>query len=153
MLAALLIPIAYTIVRTQKALRPCPPLTCPKGAKYGIASEGLIGALCLPNGFGNCGTSSRLTRCPILLICAVGAPIAGRISDAAVRRAKEERKGKWVPEDRLRAVWIGGLVLIPVSVTLAGFTTQYVDGTIGLVISLVCLFANGVGVSHFPDKL
>ena len=42
-------------------------------------------------------------------------------------------------------------MLIPVSVTLAGFTTQYVDGTIGLVISLVCLFANGIGVSRSLD--
>jgi hypothetical protein len=135
----------------QKALRLCLPLTCPKGAKYGIASEGLIGALFLPNGFGNVGTSSRLTGRLILLTCTVGAPIGGRISDAVVRRAKEERKGIWVPEDRLRAVWIGGLVLIPISVTLAGFTTKYVDGTIGLVINLMCLFTNGVGVSRFPD--
>lgn len=92
-----------------------------------------------------------LTGCHILLTCTVGAPIAGRISDAVVRRAKEERKGIWVPEDRLRAVWLGGLVLIPVSVTLAGFTTAYVDGTVGLVINLVCFFTNGMGVSRFSE--
>ena len=150
-LAVLLIPIAYTIVRTQKALRLCLPLTCPKGAKYGIASEGLIGALFLPSGFDNFGMTPRLTGRLILFTCTVGAPIGGRISDAVVRRAKEERKGIWVPEDRLRAVWVGGLVLIPVSVTLAGFTTEYVDGMIGLVINLVCFFTNGLGVSHFSD--
>ena len=91
-------------------------------------------------------------RCPILLTCTVGAPIAGRLSDRVVRQAKEKRKGVWVPEDRLRAVWLGGLVLIPISVTLAGFTTAYVDGKVGLVITLVCLFFNGVGVSRFPDS-
>ncbi|KAF8553779.1 MFS general substrate transporter [Imleria badia] len=110
---ALLIPIAYTV-----------------GAKYGITEEGLIGALFLPNGFGNF----------------VGASIAGRMSDQAVRRAKEGRKGIWVPEDRLRAVWLGGLVLVPLSVTLSGFTTAYVDGKVGLVINLLCFFTNGVGV-------
>lgn len=92
-----------------------------------------------------------LAGCRILLACTAGAPIAGRISDVVVRRAKEERKGIWVPEDRLRAVWLGGLVLIPISVTLAGFTTTYVDGMTGLIINLVCLFTNGVGVSRFPD--
>ncbi|KAF8551242.1 hypothetical protein OG21DRAFT_1418350, partial [Imleria badia] len=92
-----------------------------EGAKYTITNEALIGALFLPNGIGNF------------------APIAGRISDRVIRRAKEERKGIWVPEDRLRAVWLGGLVLVPISVTLAGFTTAYVGG-------LVCLFTNGVGV-------
>ena len=82
----------------------CLPLIRPKGAKYGIASEGLIGALFLPNGFGNCGMSPRLAGRPILLTCTVGTSISGRISDAAVRRAKEERKGIWVPENRLRVV-------------------------------------------------
>ncbi|KAH0830188.1 major facilitator superfamily domain-containing protein [Lanmaoa asiatica] len=113
----------------------CLSLTCPKGAKYGIASQALIGALFLPSGLGNF----------------VGAPIAGRLSDMVVRRAKQERNGVWVPEDRLRVVWLGELVLIPVSVTLAGFTTTYVDGTVGLVINLMCLFTNGIGVSRFPD--
>ena len=92
-----------------------------------------------------------LSGCPILFTCPVGASISGRISDMVVRRAKEARKGIWVPEDRLRAAWLGGLVLIPVSVTLAGFVTTYVDGTVGLVISLVCLFTNGVGVSRPLD--
>jgi len=109
----LLIPIAYTV-----------------GAKYGIASESLIGMLFLPNGLGSI----------------IGAPIGGHMSDAVVRRTKKKGKRAWVPEDRLRAVWLGGLVLVPVSITLSGFTTTYVDGMVGLVINLVCLFANGAGV-------
>ena len=56
---ALLIPIAYTIVRTHKALHSCLSLTSSKGAKYGIGSEGMIGALFLPSGFGNFGTPPR----------------------------------------------------------------------------------------------
>ncbi|KAF8421129.1 hypothetical protein L210DRAFT_986102 [Boletus edulis BED1] len=60
---------------------------------------------------------------------------------------KERAKGVWVPEDRLCAVWIGQLVLVPISVTLVGLVTTYVDGTIGLVINFVCLFTNGVGVN------
>ncbi|KAF8421123.1 MFS general substrate transporter, partial [Boletus edulis BED1] len=100
---ALFMPIAYTL-----------------GAKYGVQSEGLIGALFIPSGIGNF----------------VGTPISGRISDMMVRRGKKERKGVWVPEDRLRAVWIGQLVLVPISVTLVSLVTTYVDGTIGLVMSL-----------------
>ena len=94
---------------------------------------------------GSLGTVGHL----IPLTGAVGASIAGRISDKVVRQAKEERKGIWVPEDRLRAVWLGGLVLVPLSVTLSGFTTAYISGTVGLVINLVCFFTNGVGVGHF----
>ena len=66
-----------------------------------------------------------------------------------MRREKAKRKGVWVPEDRLRAVWVGGLVLIPLSVTSAGFITTYVDGVVGLAASLTCFFFNGVGVSGF----
>jgi len=110
----LLMPIAYTI-----------------GAKYGIASESLIGMLFLPSGLGNI----------------VGAPIGGRLSDEVVRKAKEKCNRIWVPEERLRAAWLVGLVLVPMSVILAGFTTTYVDGVIGLVINLVCLFNDGAGVN------
>ncbi|KAF8126594.1 MFS general substrate transporter [Boletus edulis] len=106
------------------------PIAYTIGAKYGITNEGLIGALILPCGLGNFAGSS----------------VAGYISDKMVRRAKEKRNGVWVPEDRLLGVWIGGLVLVPISVVLSGFTTAYVDGMAGLIISLVCLFANGVGV-------
>ena len=42
-------------------------------------------------------------------------------------------------------------MLVPVSVTLSGFTTAYVGGTLGLVINLVCFFTNGTGVSRLPD--
>lgn len=106
------------------------PIAYTMGAKYGITSESLLGILFLPNGLGNF----------------VGAPIGGLMSDAVVRKAQEKRMGLWVPEDRLRAAWLGGLLLVPISITLAGFTTAYVDGKVGLVINIICLFTNGIGV-------
>lgn len=133
----------------------CVSLTCLKGAKYGFQTEGMIGALFIPTGLGNFGTPPRscFISFPIHAY-PVGAPISGRISDMVVRRGKEQRKGVWVPEDRLRAVWLGGLVLVPISVTLVGFVTTYVDGTLGLVINLLCLFTNGLGVCCFsPPRL
>ncbi|KAG6375873.1 major facilitator superfamily domain-containing protein [Boletus reticuloceps] len=94
------------------------PIAYTVGAKYGIQGEGMIGALFLPNGLGNFG--------------------------GAAGKGKAQRG--MGPEDRLRAVWIGALVLVPISMILSGFTTAYVDGTVGLVINLVCFFTTGVGV-------
>jgi hypothetical protein len=73
---------------------------------------------------------------------------------------KGQRGGKWVPEDRLRATLWGAALFVPVSVLLFGFVTQYVEGKVGLVVNLVCLFVNGFGVRRctityrrtwFPD--
>ncbi|KAF9239076.1 major facilitator superfamily domain-containing protein [Melanogaster broomeanus] len=105
------------------------PLAYTVGVRYGIAREALIGVCFLPSGLGNL----------------VGALIGGRLSDMLVRRWKEKREGVWVPEDRLRAAFLGNL-LVPLSVTLAGLATTYIDGPIGLTINLVCLFTNGIGV-------
>jgi hypothetical protein len=77
----------------------------------------------------------------------VGAPVAGRFSDVVLRNWRRKREGEWVPEDRLRAVYIGGLILVPLSLVGFGLVTTYVEGTLGLVISLVLLFINGFGVS------
>jgi MFS family permease len=108
--------------------------------------------LFLPSGLGNIGASPWVCYAPLVLFtCSVGAPIGGRLSDAVVRRAKEKSNRVWVPEERLRAAWLAGLVLVPMSVTLSGFTTAYVDGALGLVINLVCLFNDGAGVSNIPD--
>jgi MFS family permease len=106
------------------------PLAYTVGVRYGITNDALIGACFLLNGLGSL----------------VGSPIAGRLSDVIVMRWKEKRKGVWVPEDRLRATYVGGLILVPLSVMLAGLATTYIDGPVGLTINLICLFANGVGV-------
>ncbi|EIW85701.1 MFS general substrate transporter [Coniophora puteana RWD-64-598 SS2] len=106
------------------------PLAYTVGVRYNITNSALVGACFIPNGVGN------LT----------GAPLAGRLSDIVVRKWRKRRGGKWVPEDRLRAVWIGGVFLVPLSVAAAGLVTEYVDGTLGLVLILICLFTNGMGV-------
>ena len=55
--------------------------------------------------------------------------------------------GVWYPEDRLRAALIPSAIIVPLSVLGFGLVNKFVDGTLGLVLSLVCLFFNGVGVS------
>jgi MFS family permease len=76
----------------------------------------------------------------------VGAPVAGRLSDIVVRKWGLRRKGVWYPEDRLRATWIGGLFMVPLSVGASGLLTTYVGGPVGLSLNLLCLFINGMGV-------
>ncbi|KAG2049505.1 MFS general substrate transporter [Suillus hirtellus] len=106
------------------------PLAYTIGVRYGIVNEAIIGACFLPNGLGNF----------------IGAPVAGRLSDVIVRRWRKHRKGVWFPEDRLRATWIGGLVMIPLSIGSSGLITTYVGGSVGLCLNLLCLFTNGMGV-------
>ena len=77
----------------------------------------------------------------------VGAPIIGRISDWTVIKWRKERGGVWYPEDRLRASMVPLAVLVPLSVVVYGLVNQFVDGPVGLFLSLVCLFVNGLGVS------
>ncbi|KAG1819857.1 major facilitator superfamily domain-containing protein [Suillus subaureus] len=106
------------------------PLAFTIGVRYGITNEAIIGACFLPNGLGNF----------------IGAPVAGRLSDIVVRRWRKKRNGVWVPEDRLRATWIGGLVMIPLSIGASGLITTYVGGPVGLWLNLLCLYTNGMGV-------
>lgn len=62
-----------------------------------------------------------------------------------IEKWKVRRKGTWVPEDRLRAVLVGG-PLVPLSVCLSGLITTYIAGPLGLVLNLLCFFMNGIGV-------
>ena len=77
----------------------------------------------------------------------VGATIIGRISDYTVIKWRRKREGVWYPEDRLRASLIPFASIVPLSVLSFGLVNRFVDGRLGLVLSLVCLFFNGVGVS------
>ncbi|OJA12283.1 hypothetical protein AZE42_11056 [Rhizopogon vesiculosus] len=106
------------------------PLAYTIGVRYGITNEAVIGACFLPNGLGNF----------------LGSPVAGRMSDIVVRKWRARRKGVWYPEDRLRATWIGGLFMVPMSIGASGLLTTYVGGPIGLSLNLLCLFINGMGV-------
>ena len=47
----------------------------------------------------------------------------------------------------MRATIVPLAVLIPLSLLAFGLVNKYVDGNLGLVLSLVCLFVNGGGVS------
>ena len=63
-----------------------------------------------------------------------------------VIRWRKKRGDKWVPEDRLRATMWGAGLLVPCSILFSGLTTQYIPGTLGLVLNLVFFFMNGIGV-------
>jgi len=106
------------------------PITYTIGVRYHITNAALVGACILPLGIGNI----------------IGAPLAGRMSDRMVVQWREKRGGIWHPEDRLRATLFGAAVLVPFSVLASGLVTQFIEGKIGLVLNLVCLFINGLGV-------
>ncbi|PBK92229.1 MFS general substrate transporter [Armillaria gallica] len=107
------------------------PIAYTIGVKYNISNEFIIGACLVPAGIGNI----------------VGAPLAGYLSDRAVIISRKKHGAdSWKPEERLRAALIGTLIPVPLSVLLSGLITQYVDGTLGLVLNLLCFFVNGVGV-------
>ncbi|EGO22023.1 hypothetical protein SERLADRAFT_475141 [Serpula lacrymans var. lacrymans S7.9] len=108
------------------------PLAYTIGVRYHIENQALIGACFLSCGLGNL----------------IGAPLAGRLSDKIIKVWKIRRKGEWVPEDRLRAAWVGALYLVPLSVLFSGLITTYVDGPLGLTLSMVCLFFHGLGVKQ-----
>ena len=71
----------------------------------------------------------------------------GRVSDHIVVKWRRKRKGVWYPEDRLRATIASLAVIIPISLLAFGLVNKFVDGDLGLVLSLFCLFFNGGGVS------
>ncbi|KAG1721025.1 hypothetical protein EDB19DRAFT_1774591 [Suillus lakei] len=106
------------------------PMAYTIGVRYGITNEAIIGVCFLPNGLGNF----------------IGELVAGRQLDIAVRRWREKREGMWCPEDRLRATWIGGLIIVPLSMCASGLITTYVGGPIGLALNILCIGANGMGV-------
>ncbi|EPS98621.1 hypothetical protein FOMPIDRAFT_1165031 [Fomitopsis schrenkii] len=105
------------------------PMAYTLGKRYNITNEALIGLLFLPVGVGNI----------------IGAPLSGKLSDAMVVRWRAKRKGVWVPEDRLRASLLGAF-LAPASTLVCGLLTEYVPGTLGIVLNVFSLFVNGISV-------
>jgi len=106
------------------------PLPYTLGVRYHITNEAYIGACYLPAGIGSM----------------IGVTIVGRVSDHIVVKWRRKRKGVWYPEDRLRAAIVPLAVLIPLSLLAFGLVNKFVDGNLGLGLSLVCLFVNGGGV-------
>ncbi|KAJ7475910.1 major facilitator superfamily domain-containing protein [Mycena latifolia] len=127
----LLVPLAYTI-----------------GVRYNITNEAILGAFFLPCGVGNIDRHVHLGYKPLSSRerHQVGAPLAGRLSDQILVKWKKRRGGIWVPEDRLRAALLGASTLVPLSVLFSGLTITYLDGPMGIVLTLCCLFCNGLGV-------
>jgi len=107
------------------------PLPYTIGLRYHITIEALIGACLLPSGVGSM----------------VGSAIVGRVSDLTVIKWRRKRKGVWYPEDRLRAAVIPFAVLVPLSLLGFGLVNKFVDGNLGIMLSLVCLFFDGAGVN------
>jgi len=125
----LLVTIAgTTVLYTDYAL--LIPIAYTIGTKYKITNEAVIGACFFPMGVGNI----------------IGAPLAGTLSDRVVVKWRNQRKGVWVPEDRLRATLFGAATLVPLSVLLCGLITHFVEGPLGLGLNLICFFFNGLGV-------
>jgi MFS family permease len=114
--------------------------------RYNLRNEALVGACFLPSGLGGMsGLSYPLVVFLTNSLGLVGAPLAGRLSDRIVVYYRKKR-GVWYPEDRLRAALPAALILVPLSVLISGLLTEYVPGTLGLTLNLVCLFVNGFGV-------
>ncbi|KAG2139128.1 major facilitator superfamily domain-containing protein [Suillus bovinus] len=113
------------------------PMAYTIAPRYGITNEAIIGALFLPNGLG----------------CFTGALVSGRLSDTVVRKCREKHGGAWYPEDRLRATWIGGLFIVPLSIVASGLLTTYIGGPIGLALNVLCLYAMGMGVDLVIDPI
>lgn len=66
---------------------------------------------------------------------------------------RAKRGGVWYPEDRLRAAILPLLIVIPGSILVLGLAGKYLEGTLGLVITLLCLFFNGMGVRYISMTL
>lgn len=143
----LLVPMAFTLVFSQMMQFSCNNYGIIQGPRYGISNPALIGACFLPSGIGNIHkswiiestTTATASHAPL-----VGAPLAGRLSDRTIINGRVKRGGKWVPEDRLMGTFPGGLLLVPLSVMISGLPMEFVPGRTGLLINLICLFANGV---------
>jgi hypothetical protein len=72
--------------------------------------------------------------------------MAGWLSDYYIVKGERSRGGEWLPEDRLKAVIPGALVITPISVLGYGLTTEYLRTNFGVLLDAFWLFLNGVAV-------
>ncbi|TFK35457.1 major facilitator superfamily domain-containing protein [Crucibulum laeve] len=105
------------------------PLAYTLGPRYKISSEFFIGICISLTSLGNMTSSLWM----------------GHLADRVVTRWRAKRMGSWYPEDRLRACLLA-FPYLPLSVLLAGITTTYISGVLGLAINLACLFGNGIAL-------
>ncbi|KAI0776371.1 MFS general substrate transporter [Irpex lacteus] len=107
------------------------PIAYTFGVKYGITNEAIIGAMCIPVGLGN----------------VIGSSWAGPYSDRVLISLRKGRNGVWIGEDRLRATYLGGAVLAPMSILVSGLLTQFWKGNGSFIPNMICLIVNGIGVA------
>jgi hypothetical protein len=83
-----------------------------------------------------------LTRLP------VGAPLAGHLSDAALRRHTTATPGaRAPPELRLAPALLAGALLVPGSALGAGLVIALVPGRAGIAAVCALLFVHGIGTN------
>ena len=84
-------------------------------------------------------------------LCAVGSSWAGPYSDRVLISLRKGRNGVWIGEDRLRATYLGGAVLAPMSILVSGLFTQFWPGNGSFIPNMICLIVNGIGVSSLKS--
>lgn len=75
----------------------------------------------------------------------IAAQFTGRYSDYTLAYWLK-RRGHYVPEDRLRAVFWGGGLILPGSVLAIGWVMERVEGAAGLTLAVLLLLTNGIGL-------
>jgi hypothetical protein len=111
----------------------CVPLAYTVGKAFDIQNPALLGAFFIPVGVGNL----------------LGAPIAGKLSDAAVKRDKahyDSGEKDYAPEARLAPAMFSAGVLVPGSAIAMGAFVELVPGKLGIVLVCAMLFVHGISV-------
>ncbi|KAF9259052.1 MFS general substrate transporter [Marasmius fiardii PR-910] len=135
--------VSWTVVMTDYVMRiPIPYTIQRQASRYGIVDPATIGLLYLPLGLG----SFREIQQSLKFSHPLAAPFAGWLSDRVVKKMSRKRGGVWYPEDRLRPALLGAGLVAPLSVLGVGVVTHYVQGPLGLILSVICLFLNGSGL-------
>lgn len=110
------------------------PLAYTVGAAYGITNPAKLGAFFIPVGVGNL----------------LGAPLAGRLSDLALKREQSQYdsgESKYAPEVRLAPAMFAAAVLVPGSAVAMGVVVELVKGRVGIALCCGLLFLHGISVS------
>ncbi|KAJ5805815.1 uncharacterized protein N7503_003417 [Penicillium pulvis] len=113
---------------------------------YGFSVYGFLGVLPFAFGelYGFNSVGQGLVTLAFLVGTIIGEPMAGPFSDWIVQRQAKRSGGVRCPEQRLRAIWLG-VVLLPISLILFGCTIHYHTHWIGPCI--------GMGLSAFAIQI